>query len=177
MNKLLETVAGFLKGHLISVQAQPEINVDFGASYNVSREHKLALRTQWEDLLKEFEAAPKVVVKRSWSEFTWSWERREHIEARIDGIILELRGPEYPMPGTKPAQQEVSMTEESHATKRIDEALPIVLNFLGHASPEKKQAVLSAVSYAIRGTVSDDELIRKVSDDVIRTLSLRGLLK
>lgn len=174
---IINSVTEFIKRALKTVEAQPGIKIEFDSS-SVPFEYKQALRETWEEILKELDENPGLVLKREWSDYKWSWERVERISIREDNIVLELSGPKYPMPGSKPVEQEeAKMTQVEYSDQNITQMLPQFLNHLSTASPDKKRAVYISVSAAVRGEVTDDELVRKVGDDVMQRLVLRSLIK
>jgi hypothetical protein len=174
-NKLIKSITGFIKDHLKTVNVQPEIKIDFDPSF-ISDDYRLALRETWNDILKEVDENPQIVLKRKWNNYEWNWERNEDIDIKEDNIVLKLTSPKYPMVGSKslnanePIKTQVQTSEDS-----LSAMLPNFLHNLALATPEKKRAVYISVSAAVRGEVTDDELVRKVADDVMQRLVLKKL--
>lgn len=174
---IINSITEFIKHHLKTVEVQPEIKIDFDRSF-VTFEYKQVMREMWEEILKELDENPGLVLKREWSDNKWSWDRAERISIREGNIVLELYGAKYPMPGSKPIETEgVKQSQVEYSDNNITQILPQFLNYLSTASPDKKRAVLISVSAAVRGEVTDDELVRKVGDDVMQRLVLRSLIK
>ena len=174
---IINSITEYIVQHLRTVNAQPEININFERNY-ISFDYKQALRAMWEDILKELDENPGLVLSREWINYDYSWERFEKIQIRENNIVLELSGSRYPMPGSKPIKtEEAKMSQAEYSDQNIIQMLPQFLNHLSTATPEKKRAVFISVSAAVRGEVTDDELVRKVGDDVMQRLVLRNLVK
>lgn len=176
-HSIIKSITGFIKDHLKIVNAQPEIKIEFDRSF-VPLEYKQALRQIWEEILKDLDENPRLVLSREWTDLTWMWERYEKISIKEDNILLELSGAKYPMPGSKPPKaEETRLSRSEYSDGQITAMLPGFLNSLTTATPEKKRAVFISVSAAVRSEVTDDELVRKVADDVMQRLVLRKLIK
>ncbi len=174
---IINSITSFIKNHLKTIEAQPEIQIVFSPSFT-SEDYKQALREMWEEILKELEVNPQAVLNREWTNYEWLWERIEKIKVKDDNVVLELIGPKYPMPGSRFIKpEEPKMSQVEYSDQNITQMLPQFLNHLSNATREKKRAVFISVSAAVRGEVTDDELVRKVGDDVMQRLVLRSLIK
>lgn len=175
---IINSITSFIKNHLKTIEAQPEIQIVFSPSFT-SEDYKQALREMWEEILKELEVNPQAVLNREWTNYEWLWERIEKIKVKEDNVVLELIGPKYPMPGSRVIKpEEPKQSQVEYSDQNITLMLPQFLNHLSTASPDKKRAVFISVSAAVRGEVTDDELVRKVGDDVMqRLVLLRSLIK
>jgi len=118
---MFERVIQFFRSRRTVANIQPKIEVDYHSWSYDQESLRLALKKQWELLLKELESDPSIIKSRKWSDYTTSdGERKEEIVLEIDGVVVNLEGPYYLDPEWKKPPLECPKTATERGNEAID---------------------------------------------------------
>lgn len=122
MSDTLKKIAGFLRSRRAEVTVGPDIEISYRV-YARNEDVKLALKIQWEKLLKELDLHPRCIKERKWQSYSSDGTRHEEITIDIEGVIMKLSGPYYPDPDYEPAKPKPIKSEQERANESIDELI------------------------------------------------------
>jgi hypothetical protein len=140
---MLEKIVKFFQSRTMSMEIQPTIRVSYSSW---EAEINLALKEEWEDLLKELDENPKIIKNRKWTSYSGDM-RQEEMILQIDGIVIELTGPRYPDPKYVKPIPDPPKTQIESANESIDNFFgqgPIIWA-LTHCSEVKYEALIQFI--------------------------------
>jgi hypothetical protein len=150
---MFEKLVEFFQKRRVTTQIQPSIAVNYDP-WSYDENVKLALKEQWEGLLKELERASHI-KERKWSS-SFGGKRRELIKVEIDGVIIDLTGSEYPDPEWKQPAPAGPKSDTERGNEDLDQLTQnsSLLWALSHCSDRKYEAYIEFVK-ATRATRSE----------------------
>lgn len=142
---MFEKVAQFFQQRKTEVRIQPEIQIDYHAY--APDDVKVALKDQWEQLLKEIEKNPEMVKSRAWLSWGNGSNRKEEIVVVIDNVLIKLEGPDYSNPNYRPSGEPPRISPQEQANENLDGFISSsrILWDITHCSDRKFDALVEYI--------------------------------
>ena len=176
MSSVISKFSELIKPHLVSVELQPKVEVDYST---FDHDMKPQYRKKWEELLAVID--PKSIEDRKWTDYN-SGYKFEELSVNFEGVKLKLRGALYDSPVTRrPGDQPTVLSQQENADQILTNLFSQGYGSYGanivwafqHGTKEKVDATLSMLATAAgKTTLVSDEVIQKSAEKVLTMLRM-----